>query len=467
MFKNKTIFKKLFLSSLLILFLSFLFFLLVFNYLIHNIIFKSYQDTLIERSEQIARYLDEADEQRWDNHIIQSTLDLSLNHEDHVTFIYDDTGKLKYYPQNAYVDHHHIDHKVVQSVIRGEEIMKLTKVNGSNMLIVAGPMSIPSEAQLEHVIVTVIHGFDKNASELRLINLLAILITITLTAIIIFFVSRKISSPLQEMNNIVLKFAKGDFSENVKVRSKDEIGQLGESVNHMAKELSSIEQMRRDFVANVSHDLRSPLTSINGFLVAILDGTIPDERRNHYLAIMKNETERLIKLVNDLLDISKLESNELQIDPTSYNFSEQLRLIIAKMEPVLLKHETEIELNDEDEDIYVYADSERIEQVLINLIQNAIHFSPNKSIVNIKLECDKNKVMFVVRDKGNGISEQDLQYIWDRFYKADKSRTNKLGAGIGLSIVKRIIDLHDTTITVESNLGEGTTFSFALPLARN
>ncbi|WP_158318620.1 HAMP domain-containing sensor histidine kinase [Halalkalibacter akibai] len=261
-----------------------------------------------------------------------------------------------------------------------------------------------------------------------------------------------------------MRFAKGDFSRKVKIATKDEIGQLGHSVNYMAKELESIEQMRRDFVANVSHDLRSPLTSIKGFLVAFIDGTIPEQKKSRYLSIMKSETERLIKLVNDLLDITKLESAELTINPTSYNISEQLRLVIAKMEPELSKFEIEVEL-DEEEDYFVFADSDRIEQVFINLLQNAIHFSTRQQVIYIKMKKVENMLSVSIKDEGKGINEENLKKIWDRFYKVDQSRTNNLGTGIGLSIVKQIIDLHQTEIEVTSELGKGTTFTFKLQLS--
>ena len=464
MCKRKSIFLKLFLTTLLILFTSLVFFGIIFNYLVHNVFFNSAKESLNHQREQLVHHLNLAYEENWDRDVIQASLELALDQEDKVTFIFGQDLELKYKSMQTGIEDIIIEREIVQSALSGEEVTKIIRVQQDRMFIVAAPMVVESDVQPNHVIVSVLHGYDREASQIKIINLIALLITVLFTAIIIFFVSRKITSPLREMNNVVLRFAKGDFSRKVKIATKDEIGQLGHSVNYMAKELESIEQMRRDFVANVSHDLRSPLTSIKGFLVAFIDGTIPEQKKSRYLSIMKSETERLIKLVNDLLDITKLESAELTINPTSYNISEQLRLVIAKMEPELSKFEIEVEL-DEEEDYFVFADSDRIEQVFINLLQNAIHFSTRQQVIYIKMKKVENMLLVSIKDEGKGINEENLKKIWDRFYKVDQSRTNNLGTGIGLSIVKQIIDLHQTEIEVTSELGKGTTFTFKLQLS--
>ncbi|MCD8500677.1 MAG: HAMP domain-containing histidine kinase [Bacillaceae bacterium] len=267
------------------------------------------------------------------------------------------------------------------------------------------------------------------------------------------------------MNKSALEFAKGNFTHRVKIETKDEIGQLGETMNYMAKELGSIDQMRKEFVANVSHDLRSPLTSIKGFLGALIDGTIPSTQQAKYYNVMKNETERLMKLVEDLLDMARLEANQLELSLNVYNVSEQVRIVIAKMEPELSKHQIEIELMNE-EDVNVFADQDRIHQVLVNLLQNAIQFSKPKSKIEVSIETNNEEAFIRIRDYGFGMKQEDIQFIWERFYKTEKARTYKGGTGIGLSIVKHIIDLHQSTIDVDSKLGEGTTFTFTLKLEK-
>lgn len=196
--------------------------------------------------------------------------------------------------------------------------------------------------------------------------------------------------------------------------------------------------MRKDFVANVSHDLRSPLTSIQGFLTALLDGTVPPGRRLHYLLLMKDGTERLIKLVDDLLDLARIEAGQMKIAPVPFNLTELVRQAIARMEPLFLRKQLQVRLlADEEREIKTMADPDRIDQVMINLMQNAIQFSPDGATVEVVLTRKDNRAVIAVRD---------------------------YGTGIGLSIVKHILDLHETSIDVDSVPGKGTTFIFTLPL---
>lgn len=467
MFNRKSIFIKLFLNSIVILLLSFVIFGLIFNYLLHNVFFKTYQDTINAQRDQITEFINMASEKKLEQEIIDSSLSLIMNQEYQTAFIFDSNGKTAYSFDPSNEIQGLIKPEIVDKALIKQEISIKMDVNEHRIFILASPMEIASAEDPQHAFVVVSHGFDQDVGQIRYLNLIAIFVTITVAGIIIFFVSRKITAPLRELNDNVLQFAKGDFSQKVTINRKDEIGQLGKSVNYMAEELASIEQMRKDFVANVSHDLRSPLTSIKGFLVALLDGTIPDAKRNHYVIIMKNETERLIKLVNDLLDLSQLESNQLSITPERYNLSEQLRLVIAKMEPEMMKHQVEVELSGEvEDDIHVRADSDRIEQVLINLLHNAVHFSKKGGRVEAYIRKRDGQAFITVKDFGKGISEEDLTQIWERFYKADRARSGKRGTGIGLSIVKQILDLHQVSINVTSKINEGTEFTFSLPLAK-
>lgn len=308
---------------------------------------------------------------------------------------------------------------------------------------------------------------DRN--QLHQINLfvLASIISITITGLFAYYLSKRITAPLREMNRVALHIAKGQFDQRVKIKTCDELGELGETFNYMAQELAGLEQMRKDFVANVSHDLRSPLTSIHGFVRAFLDGTIPDERKRYYFTIMKEQTERMIKLVNDLLHMARIEAGQLNIRPVIFNLSELLRQVVARMEPEFVKKQVNVELiSEETQDIHVFADPDRIDQVIVNLIQNAVQFSSPDRSVEVILKKEEQAVVSI-RDDGPGIRQEDIESIWERFYKADRARTKKAGTGLGLSIVKHILDLHQTDIQVESEVGRGTTFTFTLPIAPN
>ncbi|WP_241773305.1 HAMP domain-containing sensor histidine kinase [Bacillus sp. LL01] len=462
---RKSIFIKLFLTSLLILFVSFLLFAVIFNYLLHSVLFKNYQDSLYYQRDQLTSYINGVSGKVLDDNTFYSSLELSMHKEDQTTFIFGSDGKQKFLGDSRTELLPIIEEEYVEKALNNEEVIKKVKVDDRHMFIISLPMEIETEETPNHAMVVVFHGFDRDVNPIRLLNLGAIFITILVTGIIIFFASRKITAPLRELNENVLEFAKGDFSREVTINRKDEIGQLGESVNYMAKELAEMEQVRRDFVANVSHDLRSPLTSIKGFLVAIQDGTIPEHRRDHYLTIMRVETDRLIKLVNDLLDMTQLESKQITLTPESYNISEQLRRVIAKMEPELKKHQIEIDFKEIGEELNVFADADRMEQVLTNLIQNGVQFSPKGSRMEVILTEKDSNAFITIKDYGKGIDEADIPFIWQRFFKVDKARSSKMGTGIGLSIVKHILDQHGIAITVESTIGQGTTFLFYLPLA--
>jgi signal transduction histidine kinase len=305
--------------------------------------------------------------------------------------------------------------------------------------------------------------FQYNQHLLVFVSLLSFLITSVLT----YYLSQRITAPIREMNRIALQIARGDFDQRVQIKTRDELGELGETFNYMAAELAGLDQMRKDFVANVSHDLRSPLTSIHGFVRAFLDETIPDERKRYYLTIMNEQTERMIKLVNDLLDMARIEAGQFEIRPVLFNVSELVRRVVARMEPELVHNQLQVEvLSEEAQDIHVCADPDRIDQVIVNLLQNAIQFSSLESSVEVLLKKEEQAVV-AIRDHGPGIRPEDMECIWERFYKADSARTKKAGTGLGLFIVKHILLLHHTDIHVASEVGRGTTFTFTIPLAQH
>ncbi len=304
-------------------------------------------------------------------------------------------------------------------------------------------------------------------SQMKQLFSLASFISLAMTSVFFSYLARRITAPLREMNGVALQIARGHFDQRVMIKTCDEVGTLGETFNAMAASLAGLDQMRKDFVANVSHDLRSPLTSIHGFVRAFLDGTIPDERQRQYLTIMEAQTERMIKLVNDLLDLARIEAGQLEIRPVSFNVSELVRQVVARLEPEWGKKQVTVEvLSEEAQDIHVCADPDRIDQVLVNLLHNAVQFSPPHSSIEVLLKKEVQAVVSV-RDEGPGIRQEERESIWERFYKADRARTKQTGTGIGLSIVKHILDLHHSPISVKSEVGNGSIFTFTLPLAPN
>jgi len=262
----------------------------------------------------------------------------------------------------------------------------------------------------------------------------------------------------------IQKIAKGDFS--VKIRNEEkyngEIGVLVKSINDMTDELNTMEKMRQEFVSNVSHEIQSPLTSIKGFARALQDNNLSEEKREHYLTIIETETTRLSKLSQNLLKLTLLESEEYTPERVTYRLDQQLKQIVLNSEP--LWAEKEIELDLDLEKVHITADQESMSQVWINLIHNSIKFTPSSGTISIKLKEYETLVEVRIRDTGIGISEEQKQHIFERFYKADSSRNRAYGgSGLGLAIVKKVLDLHQGEIKVESEEGSGTEFIVRIP----
>lgn len=292
---------------------------------------------------------------------------------------------------------------------------------------------------------------------------LAVLISILLATLTIFFVSRKIFRPLNDIKMAAKRIASGEFQNNIRVESKDEIGELAESFNKMAESLKKVEDMRREFTANVSHELRTPITSIRGFIEGIIDGTIPQEKQNIYLGLVKDETERLNRLINSLLEITQIESGETKLKLTNFDINELIRRSIIKQEKLLEEKNLQVELDFEDENVFVNADRDAIERVMINLIHNSGKFTESGGKIKVGVHRQKGRIYVTEEDNGIGIDKNDINLIWERFYKSDKSRgIDKTGTGLGLSIVKNIIKLHGQKIWVRSEHGKGTKFTFTL-----
>ena len=282
-----------------------------------------------------------------------------------------------------------------------------------------------------------------------------------------YFIAKRIINPFVEMNHIVQCYSKGDFSQRIPVQGKDEASQLGKSFNEMADQLKNLEVTRQSFVANVSHELRSPLTSMKGFLEAMMDGTIPPEEHEHYIGIVLSETRRMTAMVNDLLDLARIESGIITINYEVFDINELIRRTLITFEARISEKRMELDVRFATEQIFVYADSNQISQVLRNLIDNAIKYSPEDRTLLVSTYSLRKEVYVTIRDTGVGIPAEDVPHIFDRFYKVEKAHTPspQVGSGLGLAIVKKIIEAHGQSITVKSARGKGTQFTFTLEKA--
>lgn len=277
-----------------------------------------------------------------------------------------------------------------------------------------------------------------------------------------FFIYR----PLRDITEAAKQYASGNLDHEIPVNTQDEMGYLSASLNYMSNQLKDMNDYQKKFIANVSHDFRSPLTSIKGYVTAIADGTIPPELYEKYLNIILFETERLTGLTQDLLTLNEFDTKELLLDRVSFDIHEVIRTTAASFEGICTNRRISIELLLTSKTQNVNADKRKIQQVLYNLLDNAIKFSNDSSTIKIETTELSGKIMVSVKDSGIGIPKKSLNSIWERFYKTDLSRgKDKKGTGLGLAIVKEIIKAHGENINVISTEGVGTEFIFSLPKA--
>lgn len=290
-------------------------------------------------------------------------------------------------------------------------------------------------------------------------------VSLVLGAILAFLVARSQTGPIREIEGAVRAFTRGDLSRRVSLNCGGELEQLGHSINRMAGELSDLEESRRSFVANVSHELRSPMTSMKGYVEAMLDGTITDADRPKYLQVVLSETNRLTDLVRDLLDLSRLESGKFPMNIAPFDANEMMRRILISFERRIDEKSIDVDIRFAADPCFAMGDVSRINQVVSNFVDNAVKFMTGEgSVLTLATEQQDRSVRFVVQDNGPGVSEEDQPHILERFYKADKAHTAGMGTGLGLSICKNILQQHGSEIEMRSRPGE-TVFSFVLPAA--
>jgi len=289
--------------------------------------------------------------------------------------------------------------------------------------------------------------------------LIVFLLSLSLLAAYFYFVH----FPLKKIIKAAKEFSNGNLEYTIPVETTDEIGYLALSLNDMAHKLNDLEDTQKKFIANVSHDFRSPLTSIKGYSEAMADGTIPPEHAKKYLDIIIFEAERLTDLTRDLLTLSDLTSRGKKLNIETFNINEMIKKTAISFQGRCLEHKIEIDLVFAEHESYVKADRAKLQQVFYNLIDNAIKFSHDDSVITIETTLHGNRMIVSIKDDGIGIPRDSLDKIWDRFYKTDQSRgKDKKGTGLGLAIVKEIIQAHGENINVISTEGVGTEFIFTL-----
>ena len=369
----------------------------------------------------------------------------------------------------------HVPDEYIQKIRNGVEIRENSNFGNSyeNKVLTVG---IPIEYYGNRIggmyVNTPMPNLVKMAWDILILFFVSAMVIIVAAFALIYRQAVKVSASISRINSAVLDIAAGNFDERLAVSGQDELSQLASSFNFMASSLGKLDNMRNRFISDISHELRTPMTSISGFIEGILDGTIPPEKQDDYLKIVLDESTRLKKLVTDMLEMSRMSSNEYKLNASEFDFTELIRICIIGLEQKISEKSLDLNVDFQAEKMMVFADRDAIQRVLINLMDNAVKFSYPNTVIDVKMWFDSKKAYFSVGNYGSGIEKKNLPHVFDRFYKTDESRTNKTsGAGLGLSFVKNIMVLHKQSIWVDSHEAkEGssvkyTKFTFSLALA--
>ena len=317
-----------------------------------------------------------------------------------------------------------------------------------------------------------LRGIEETLAQISRLMLYSGIIGVIIAAIFAFTLSKTFARPLQKINRAALDMAAGNFDCKINEESDDEIGGLIKTFNHSVEQVEKnleeqkrLENLRRNLVANVSHELKAPLASVRGFSELMLDGLIDEKEKDRYLRIILDNSVHLGKLVDDLLTLSHLESGQIALEWKELNVDDLARWSFDSIAPLGDQKGIKLSYRIEPEIPLIWGDRHRLHEVLVNLLENALEYTPPGGEVSFKIYQKKGQVVFEVRDTGCGISKEEIPLIFERFYKVDKSRRRSgTGSGLGLAITKQLVELHGGKIEVESELYAGSTFRVYLPL---
>ncbi len=403
---------------------------------------------------------------------VQPVLDVvAMQTEDIILLITDNAGTILMMGGESETDFtgRAIPKTLMDEINNGVEIRQLDELEGlfeRPYLIYATPVFV-GDYSVEGTVFACSSSMSLNPLiEVMIKTVVMASLWVALAALIaVYFISDRIISPLKAMSRAAKQFAAGNFDVRVPVTGRDEVAELAVAFNHMADSLANFETMRNSFMANVSHDLRTPMTTISGFIDGMLAGAIPPEKHDYYLGIIASEVKRLARLVSSLLDISRMQAGDRKFNMVPFDICEMARQIIISFEQKLEAKNLDVEFDADEDKIFVLADHDAIYQILYNLCDNAVKFSREggKYRVSLHISEKDRKLHVTVFNEGQGIAPDDIPFVFERFYKSDKSRgLDKTGVGLGLYISKTIIAAHKEKIWVESDFGENCAFHFTL-----
>ena len=353
----------------------------------------------------------------------------------------------------------------ITEIMNGATVQRMNpiKLSSEDEVVYVG-MPLEYNGQISGVILlfTPMTELNNISREVFRTMLLIIVIAILISALTILRSSIRISEPIVKISNYAIELGRGREVPDVEINSKDEIGHLARSFNIMKKEISVAEQMRRDIVANVSHELRTPLTSIIGFLRGILDGLIKPEDEKKYLQIAYDEANRLKELTQEIVEVAKLESGSTKLNKERFCLNDLANDVKIELDNMIKEKKLTFTLEEKVKNIDIYGDKDKIRQVFINIINNSYKFT-EKGYIKLIINCkDKNAIIQII-DSGIGIKKDKISYLFNKFYTANEYGNATNGAGLGLNIVKNIIDMHNGTIKVDSEYGKGTKITIHIP----
>lgn len=405
-----------------------------------------------------------------DGRVVQGGYTILSSAIDAQIFLVDPNGKTLLCTEKENCNHpfYTLDSSVMDKIKDGkyEEMGKLSGIYKNAFYTVGLPMYTAEGQFLGAVFAsTSAESLNNFLIELLKMFLLSALAVLMFSFVIIYFATGRLVKPLQEMVEATESFSKGDFTARVPVESFDEVGRLAMAFNNMATSLTTLESTRRSFIANVSHELKTPMTTIGGFIDGMLDGTIPPEKQRQYLGIVSEEVKRLSRLVRSMLGIARIEAGETTLSLAPVDINDIVCRTVFTFEQAIEEKHLEIRGLDV-EKVIVQADSDLIHQVVYNLIDNAVKFVNDGGTIDFSYRIEGGMTYVGVKNSGQGISKEEISRVFDRFYKSDKSRSlDKNGVGLGLYIVRTIVNLHGGEILVRSVEGEYCEFLFTLPTA--
>lgn len=401
---------------------------------------------------------------------VQNTLSLAANYPDTIIWIINSNGQIILSTRKDISPDHPIDLDGFDPASWGSNYYQIGDFYGyfhdsrlSTIAPITEHLNIRGYVAVHYLMSDL---YQSRSSLLWIIQLLFV-ITYLITAVLFLFYSFYIRKPLYAITKGASEFANGNLSYQIPVKSENELGYLASNLNYMADKLNRNGEYQRQFISNISHDFRSPLTSIKGYVESMIDGTIPVEMQEKYLKIISYEAERLEKLTRGLLTLNELDIHKRMLNIQDFDINQTIKSTAASFEGTCTTRQILLELILSGQTLYAHADLEQIQQVLYNLLSNAIKFSPDHSTITIETTEKNGKIFVSVKDHGIGIPKSSLNRIWERFYKIDRSRgKDQKGTGLGLAIVKEIISAHGQHINVISTEGVGTEFIFTLEQAK-